>query len=204
METIGLVGGIAAGKSTVASIFAQRGCAVFDADFRAKTFLDDADVLELLYSFGMRPEPKADINWLRATVFTTSRTNRKLKARLERLIYPKLIKDMEAFIAEQLPFRHVILDIPLLFEKGLQDYCDLVVFVYAPYHQRLRRSLDREWGLEGFLDRELWQFATEQKEQLSDIVIPSGDEVPLDRVKEYVDDVLHKVEETDMTIVFDA
>jgi len=158
-------------RSVSATRSTQHGCAVFDADRVAKSCLNDPDTLALLNEIGsyVIEGNKVNIAFLAKILFF----NRKIRARLERNIHPKVRAMMDAFIAEHREFRHVILDVSLLLEKGLQDYCDLIIFVYAPYNIRKHRAFGRGWDLEGFLARGLCQFTVEQKERMSDLVLPA-------------------------------
>lgn len=180
---IGLTGGIASGKSHVAATFERHGCAVFDADQAAKACLLDDDVVSYLESIGF-PQP-LDKQALGKFLFT----NHRARAGIERIVHPKVHQAMLDFLAAQQlasADRHIILDIPLLFEKGLQDFCDLIIYVYSPYNIREGRAILRGWSIADFNAREKCQFSVEQKERMSDMVIPSygdyGDLVDLDAV----------------------
>ena len=167
---IGLTGGIAAGKSHVAAIFEKYDCAVFDADRVAKSFLNDPDVINRIGLLGIHPP--TDRKALANLLFV----DHKARSALERVVHPKVNREMLTFIDSQRGFRHVVLDVPLLFEKGLQDYCDIIVFLYSPYNVRLARAAKRGWSLEDFLSREQCQFPVNQKERMSDVVLPSYEE----------------------------
>lgn len=66
--------------------------------------------------------------------------------RLEGLLYPKLAVDQKAFLEEnqRLQKQFVVLDVPLLFEVGLEDYCDVVILVTAPPAVLKQRVMERE------------------------------------------------------------
>jgi len=164
---IGLTGGIASGKSYVAAAFERQGCAVFDADKAAKSCLSDCDIVAYLSSIGF-PQP-LDKPALGKFIFT----NHKARAGIERIVHPKVHRIMLDFIDVHKAFRDIVLDIPLLFEKGIQDFCDLIIFAYSPYNIRAARAKDRGWSLEDFEARQLCQFPVEQKERMSDVVVPT-------------------------------
>ena len=172
---IGLTGGIASGKSHLAAIFEKHGCAVFDADRTAKACLNDHDVLSYLNNW-IGFHPPLDKKELAKHLFS----NHKARAGIERIVHPKVHRIMLAFIDVH-KFRDIVLDIPLLFEKGIQDFCDLIIFAYSPYNVRAARAKDRGWSLEDFESRQLCQFPVKQKERMSDVVVPTyNDLVDLD------------------------
>jgi dephospho-CoA kinase len=163
---IGLVGGIGSGKSAVASVLQGLGAMVIDSDRLAHAELNQPDVVETVRSWWgdkvCRSEGGADRKAIAAIVFADAAQ----LDRLEKLLYPRLHRQREAMVAEydQDPtVRAVVLDAPKLYEAGLGDYCDAVIFVDAAREQRLQRvratrgwsegELDRREGLQDSLDR---------------------------------------------------
>jgi dephospho-CoA kinase len=170
MITIGLVGGIASGKSAVAEALAQRGAVVFNADQIGHAVLQRPAVRdELVAQWGAgildgagrvsRPE-------VAKLVFGESpeaKANRKF---LEELLHPLIRAQIEAEI-RQLPdvdVPAVIIDAPLLIESGWNEICQAVLFVDAPRDQRLARAQqNRGWTPEEFARREAAQMPIDQK-----------------------------------------
>lgn len=171
---IGLAGGIGAGKSAVAKVFAAHGAMVIDSDKEAKDALD-------------RPEVRGElIRWWGDRVLdATGRIDRKKvgeivfsdpaqRERLERLVHPLVRATRNEMIArtDARTTPAVIVDAPLLFEAGLDKECDAVVFVDAPREQRLRRVQEtRGWDEAELERREKAQLPLEEKRSRADVVV---------------------------------
>lgn len=182
LPVIGIAGTIGAGKSLVASMFAELGCVVSDSDAEAKACLDQPDVQRTLAEWwgpsvltpdtgpDGRPLARIDRRAVAARVFADEAERRRLEA----LIHPRLRVTREALIAnaERRGAPAVILDAPLLFEAGLDAECDAVVFVDAPLTERRRRVRERRgWDAAELDRRELAQWPPERKRTLSDHVV---------------------------------
>ncbi|CAN5846151.1 dephospho-CoA kinase [soil metagenome] len=177
---IGIVGGIGAGKSTVAAAFAALGCAVSDSDAEARALLRRADVRDELVRWwggepgaGTPPLLDAAGEISRAAVSGIVFRAPAQRARLEALIHPLLAVMRGALIgaAAARGAPAVIIDAPLLFEAGLERECDAVVFVDTPRGERLRRLASRGWDEGEVTRREGAQMALEDKRGRSNFVI---------------------------------
>jgi len=177
---IGLTGGVASGKSAVASLLAERGCAVIDADKVGHMVLDLPDVQQKLVDrFGSdvvirqgRPgdlEPRVDRRALGAIVFSSPEARRALEAIVHPLMRARFAVAIDQALENgQMP----ILDAALLFEAGWNDLCEFVAFVDAPRSERARRAAgDRGWSEDAFSARERAQWPCEEKRRRADFVI---------------------------------
>jgi len=141
---IGLTGGIASGKSTVADRFAELGIEVIDADRIARELVKPATPLlerirkELGEEF-IDGEGKLDRRRLREHVFT----HPEARARLEAILHPAIRSEMEAR-ARKSTSPYVVLVIPLLVEKELQDLVDRILVVDLPETEQLARVCKRD------------------------------------------------------------
>ncbi len=194
---IGLTGGIGSGKSTVASVFADAGCAVINSD--------DLNSQQLA-----TPEVIAELTrWWGKKILTESGTlNRKAIAsvvfqdpsqrkRLESFLHPRIAceseRRMDEFQAAP-SVRAVILDSPLLLEAGLDAKCDTVVFVDADDQTRLSRVVkSRGWTEDQWRQREKSQFALDKKRMRADHVLANNSS-DLDELRSSVDDILQSLE----------
>ena len=152
MLKIGLTGGIASGKSTVADMLKQLGAPIFDADKEAHLLLKKSGVAYTDIKEKFVDKLKADIltadgdidrKKLGAIVFS----DRELLAFLEQTMHGKILGRMNDYICEQeragkVPA--VVLDIPLLVEKGWQENLDKVWLVYVPVRLQKERLRLRE------------------------------------------------------------
>jgi len=144
MFRVGLTGGIASGKSTVARFFAARGVPIVDTDVLAREIVEPGKpALELLISaFGagiLAADGTLDRRLLRERVFRDP-DERK---RLESILHPAIRAEMERRSAGiDAPYH--ILVIPLLVEGGGQDRVDRVLVVDCPDELQLARLQARD------------------------------------------------------------
>ncbi len=176
MKILGMVGGVASGKSTVAREFARLGAVVLDADESAHRALQEPDVkAALVQRWGeeiLAPDGRVDRRAVAAKVFGSGAAEGERRF-LEGLVHPRVRKDLEAQM-ERLAAEGVgvvVLDIPLLVEVGWQDMCDVVYFIDVPRSERLRRAQERGWSEEDFSRREAAQASVEVKRAAADRVI---------------------------------
>lgn len=147
MRLIGLTGGIATGKSTVAAMLAARGAAVVDADAIAhEVLLPGASAFEdVVQRFGGRVLDEGgavDRAALGAIVFADP----ELRVELERITHPRINALVQERIVEALQSSAplVVADIPLLFERGREDAFEGTMLVYARPATQLLRLRERD------------------------------------------------------------
>jgi dephospho-CoA kinase len=145
--TIGLTGGIASGKSTVAQMLAALGAVVVDADGLAREVVlpGTAALAEIAAEFGPRAlTPSGELD--RAAVASLVFSDPAKRRRLEEITHPPVAQLMASRLrdAQELGPPLVVADIPLLFEGGRQGGFDGVMLVYVPAAQQLERLLARE------------------------------------------------------------
>jgi dephospho-CoA kinase len=143
---IGLLGGIAAGKSAVAEAFAAHGLQVIDADRIARDVVETPAVAaELRAAFG--PGVADDRGSLRrAELAKVVFADPAARQRLEAITHPRIRSAIEAELAAAAGLgRSVLLDAPLLLEHGLIDRCGVNVFVDASEAARRERARARGW-----------------------------------------------------------
>ncbi len=145
MLRIGLTGNIASGKSTVSRRLAEHGARVIDADVLARDAVapGTAGLQAIVAHFGaemLREDGTLDRAALRARVFGDPHELAALNA----IVHPEVgrLRAQQAEVAEQTGVRVLVDEIPLLFEAGLADQFDAIVFVDAPVEERLRRIVE--------------------------------------------------------------
>lgn len=164
MRTVGLLGGVGAGKSTVAGILAESGACVLDADRTAAEVLAEAaTVREIVARFGPRildAAGRVDRKALADRAFGgPGDVDRRF---LEGIMHPRvrerLARDLEACRKSPPASGLAVLDVPLLVEGPLAAWCDILVFVDAPPDVRARRcAAYRGWNPDEVLRREAAQ-----------------------------------------------
>jgi dephospho-CoA kinase len=173
MRVLGLTGSIGMGKSTVAGMFAEEGVPVFDADAVVHRLQgpDGALVGEIEALFP-GTTGKDGVN-------RTSLAERVLGApdalkRLEALVHPAVAREREAFLAAHKDAPVVVLDIPLLFEKGGAETVEKIAVVSAdPEIQRLRTLARAGMTPEKFTRILEHQLPDAEKRAKADFVIPT-------------------------------
>ena len=169
---LGLTGGIGMGKSTTAQMFASEGVPVWDADA----------AVHQLYQAG-QPGAQAVAALFPGAMEAGSVNRPALRAilqadpgaldRLNAAIHPLVAKNRAAFLARHAEAEIVLLDVPLLYETGLDAACDAVVVVSAPAEVQRDRVLARgltEAEVRLLLSR---QMPDAEKRARADFVVPT-------------------------------
>ncbi len=141
---VGLTGGIASGKSTVAAMFGALGVPVIDADELARDVVAPGTpgLEAVLREFGpelRRPDGSLDRQRLRALVFADPERRRRLEA----LLHPPIARALEA-TSRQAGGPYQLLVVPLLVESGLDRRVDRVLVVDCPEELQRTRLLQRD------------------------------------------------------------
>ncbi len=181
MTVLGLTGSIGMGKSTVAKMFKEEGVSVFDADAAVHRLQgpEGALVAEIERYFPGTTGP-AGVNrtaLAEAVLGESDKLNR-----LERLIHPAVARERDAFLAanDQAPL--VVLDIPLLFEKGGAAIVDKIAVVSAPADVQRERVLARPgMTAEKFERINGLQMPDAEKRARADFVILTGGDIATTR-----------------------
>lgn len=180
MLIIGLVGGIASGKTFVAQCLRDLGAVVIDADKVGHEVLRDPVVIEALKNrWGdsiFDDNGQVDRSAVAKIVFAAG--NDAEREFLELLTHPRIEQNIERQIqnikASRTPPSIVVLDAALLFESGWDKVCDKIIFVGAPRDIRLERAVSRGWSAEQFAAREAAQLPLEEKGKRAHIFIQNA------------------------------
>ena len=180
MKIIGLLGGVAAGKSQVARLFQQwaRKCSM-PTRSGMKSCECQACAKAIRHHFGsgvFGPDGQVNRPAIGQIVFGTA-------SECPAGIGPAGIADASAYspavaaqadrmLADGVPV--VILDAPVLLKAGWNDLCDALVFVDCPEAVRRARAVARGWTAEDFAAREAAQASVESKRALADFVVDNS------------------------------
>jgi len=141
---IGLTGGIASGKSTVANLFSDLGVEILDADEIAHsiTSKQGSAYNKIVKHFGMGvlgDDEELDRKKLRTIIFNNS----DLKKDLEQIIHPEVLSIInDKTCKSQEPYQIIV--IPLLLETGYQNFVDRVLIIDCSIETQLARLMDRD------------------------------------------------------------
>jgi dephospho-CoA kinase len=176
-KVIGLTGGIASGKSSVAAIFARLGAAVIDADAIAREVLRSPEIAEKLRkSWGH--ETFRDGRPDRARIAQIAFGDPAKLKELTGWVHPPTLREMRAQLDRALADRGVpliIIDAPLLIEADLAPWCNALIFVDVADPLRLARArADRGWSDDEVLRREAAQASLAEKRARASIVLDNN------------------------------
>jgi dephospho-CoA kinase len=176
MILVGLTGGIATGKSTVAQMFRRRGATIIDADQLARQVVRPGKPAwrEIVKRFGkevLSSDGTINRQALGAIVFH----NRRALRHLERIIHPRVAREQQRLarrIARRTPHAILIYEVPLLFETGVDKRADTVIVVTADRKTQIARLKKRN-GMTRLqaLQRIRNQMPLARKASLADVVL---------------------------------
>ena len=176
MLNVGLTGGIACGKSTVARVLVENGAILIDFDELAHTVQEPEGNVwrEIVSHFGediLHADRTIDRRRLGETVFA----DREKRELLNRIVHPAIFAEWQRRLEEirkTTPHAIVISDIPLLIEAGMKQLVDLVLLVYITPEEQIRRVMARDGFSREEAERRLAaQMPIDEKLRLADIVI---------------------------------
>jgi dephospho-CoA kinase len=178
---IGLTGGIACGKTTVAVMLVKHGAILIDADQLAReVVMPGRPALKLIKErFGPKvilSDGSLHRKALGEIIFNEPTARKELDAITHPLIRQAMWDQMHK-AEETFPETLVVVDVPLLYESGLQDHFQKVMVVYVSEKVQMERLMERD-GLsyDAAILRLQAQMPIEQKKLLANIVIDnSGD-----------------------------
>jgi dephospho-CoA kinase len=141
---VGLTGGIASGKSTVAQRFADLRVPVIDADAaaRAVVALGKPGLAQVIERFGpgvLAENGELDRRALRGLIFRDAGSRRDLEA----ILHPLIRADMESSAGSAVG-PYIVMAIPLLIEGGPNDRVDRILVVDVDEAVQLRRVMERD------------------------------------------------------------
>ena len=174
MIVVGLTGSIGMGKSTVAGMFHRLGVPVFDADAIVRAMQGPGGValqaIEARFP-GTTGSTGLDRLKLGAAVFG----DKAALGDLERILHPLVGFAQQRFMARNRTKPIIVLDVPLLFEKGGWKKCDVTVVVSAPARVQRARVLARSgMTAEKFAAIHQSQLPDIDKRGMADVVIETG------------------------------
>lgn len=151
MFVLGLTGGSGSGKSLLARLLAERGAAVLDADavYHGITDHPSRCVEELAAAFGssvLTPEGALDRAKLAPAVFCGGELQRSRLLRLNEITHRYVRAEFERLMHEhrEMGCEFLVLDVPLLFEAGMDVLCDATLAVLASREVRIARITERD------------------------------------------------------------
>ncbi|HUG67343.1 MAG TPA: dephospho-CoA kinase [Pirellulaceae bacterium] len=190
MKIIGILGGVASGKSFVAEQFRRLGAMVLDADQVGHEVLREPEVIQA-----------ARERWGDEVIAENGQINRSAVAKivfapppkgpeelefLEQLTHPRIGRRLQQEFARARQSRDievVILDAPVMLKSGWDRYCDHILFIEAPRNLRLQRARDRGWSDASFTAREAAQESLETKRAAASHILDNSGSLEATRLQ---------------------
>ncbi|GAB6904090.1 dephospho-CoA kinase [Kineosporia succinea] len=176
MVRTALTGGIGAGKSTVSRRLSDLGAIIMDADLIAREVVEPgtSGLAEIVETFGkkiLREDASLNRPALGQIVFA----DEKKLARLNSIVHPRVAARMEEIVHAAPDDAVLVHDVPLLAENPNRGSYDLVMVVFAPVEERIRRLVDdRGMTRKDAKARIRAQASDAEREALADVVLDNS------------------------------
>ena len=200
MIRIGLTGGIAAGKSTVAAHLREMGAALIDYDALARKVVEPGSVglRRIVDHFGpdaLDKQGGLNRQWIARHVFSgpNAESERRALDDIEHPLIYELASETERHALAVDSDTVVVHDIPLLAEvmDDLPFRFDHIITVEAPENVRVERMIhNRGMSEQQALDRIAHQPSRKKREEIADVVVDSSQ--PMEHMFEYVDTLMRQ------------
>jgi len=196
MLIVGLTGGIASGKSTMADMFKKEGAYIIDIDMISRDVVKPGkpawqDVIHIFGKEVLNEDQTLNRKKVGDIVFSDAEKRKKL----EEIIHPKITAESLMKInkiAKKDNQAIVIIDIPLLIETGKQDTVDKVVLVFTSPQGQIERLVKRDGlSLEDAHRRLAAQMPIENKKKYAQYII--NNEEPLDKIQKKVKEIFREL-----------
>lgn len=181
---VGLTGGLATGKTTVAKIFEGLGARIIDADSIARDVVREGTRAfeEIVRVFGrgvLGKEGGLDRKRLAHIIYHDEGMRKRLNSITHPLIRERIVNEIKRFKKSK---GVIVLDVPLLIEAGLFDLVDVVVVVSLGEEEQIRRLMIRDRiGKDEAILRISTQLPLSKKLEFADYVVHNDG--PLDRTR---------------------
>lgn len=178
MRLIGLTGGIACGKSNVSDTLRELGAVIVDGDVLSRELTAPGGIAlpAIRAQFGdgvFHPDGTLDRRKLGAVIFGSDECRATLDGIMQPMLRQLILQRIEE--ARQRRASLCVLDMPLLYEAGLDALCDRVWCVYIPRETQLERLMARDgFTLEEAQMRLRSQLPAEEKARRAQVVIDTS------------------------------
>ncbi len=192
MNVIGITGSMGSGKTTAADFFKKRGIKVFDADKIAKDLIRPGqpcfNLIVRYFGSEILIGNEIDRKKMAGIVFRSKKHLNKLCS----IVHPEVIRVIKKEIRKAKSKKNIVLDVPLLYESGIDKLCDVVIVVRSTQSQQVER-VHKKTGLakSEILRRIRMQMPIQAKMQRADYIIDNRK--TLNQTKIQAEDLCKKV-----------
>ena len=194
MIKVAITGGIGTGKTTISSMFADKGIPVFNSDEIAKEIMNTNSLLknEIVTAFGDKAYDKNKLNkeYLSDAVFN----NEILLKKINSIVHPYVADEFNSWIQEQ-DSKYIIYESAIIFENQAEDFFDKIICVTASEEEVISRIMKRnDFSVDKIKSIINKQLPNDAKVQKSDYVIESMNISKLsDKVLEIHNDIMGSI-----------
>ena len=169
MVIIGVTGMISSGKMTLSELISDKyGAPLFDSTAEAKEIINEKGIDN-----------------------SSIMKNPGKLYHVEDEVYPIVTKRLEKFINRHRNDKYVVLDILLLFELGLEKYCDIVINAYSSFDNRIKRAQkNRDMSIDLFVFLNNKQMSDEDRNKKADYTV----DMDSSTVEENLEDIMRKID----------
>ena len=182
MKIIGILGGVASGKSFVADCFRELGAATLDGDRIAHEILRLPEIEQAARKrWGetiFDEQGRIDRRQLAKKVFAEGEDASRELVFLESLTHDRIGQRLAAeadVLRESGDYQVVVIDAAVLLKAGWDHLCDYVVFVDVPEVVRQERAISRGWKQSEIARRERAQMPLDAKRERADTIIDNSE-----------------------------
>ena len=194
MIKVAITGGIGTGKTTISSMFSDKGIPVFNSDEIAKEIMNTDSLLknEIVTAFGDKAYDKNKLNkeYLSDVIFN----NETLLKKINSIVHPYVAEEFNSWIQEQ-NSKYIIYESAIIFENQAEDFFDKIICVTASEEEVISRIMKRnDFSVDKIKSIINKQLPNDAKVQKSDYVIESMNISKLsDKVLEIHNDIMDSI-----------
>ena len=194
MIKVAITGGIGTGKTTISSMFSDKGIPVFNSDEIAKEIMNTNSLLknEIVTAFGDKAYDKNKLNkeYLSDVIFN----NETLLKKINSIVHPYVAEEFNSWIQEQ-NSKYIIYESAIIFENQAEDFFDKIICVTASEEEVISRIMKRnDFSVDKIKSIINKQLPNDAKIQKSDYVIENINISKLsDKVLEIHNDIMDSI-----------
>ena len=194
MIKVAITGGIGTGKTTISSMFSDKGIPVFNSDEIAKEIMNTNSLLknEIVTAFGDKAYDKNKLNkeYLSDVIYN----NESLLKKINSIVHPYVAEEFNSWIQEQ-NSKYIIYESAIIFENQAEDSFDKIICVTASEEEVISRIMKRnDFSVDKIKSIINKQLPNDAKVQKSDYVIESMNISKLsDKVLEIHNDIMGSI-----------
>ncbi|MDP4238522.1 MAG: dephospho-CoA kinase [Bacteroidota bacterium] len=191
---IGITGGIGSGKSTLSELLRAEGYSVYDSDLEARRLQNEHSVMrrKMVDLFGEEIYTPRGLNRQALAELVFSRPDLLLK--LNNIVHPLVMEDFNTWVSHRFPKKILFIESAILFESGFDKLVDLVILITASEEVRIERVMKRDGVTAEYVKSRMGhQLSEEEKMDLSDFVIRTDDNKPLEvKMRKIIKELLQR------------